>query len=108
MSRGGTGHNVRNRSVRLGVETRRFCAGKRPALAAKNRPSEGLLLGQPLWDNKSTKMKTQKCVDFRGNYFCIFFFVCASLWAGQINQKAYKNETEVRGTSAIQVSSPPV
>ena len=52
------------------------------------------------------KNRTQKFVHFRGNYFCIFFFVCAPLWAGQVNEKKYKNETEVRGILAIQVSSP--
>ena len=37
------------------------------------------------------------------------FFACAPLWAGRINEKIYRNETEVqaRGILAIQVSSPP-
>ena len=47
------------------------------------------------------KKETQKVVHFRGNSFCNFFFVCAPLWAGRVNEKKYKNETEVRGILAI-------
>ena len=54
------------------------------------------------------KNETQKVVDFRGNYFCIFFFVCAPLWFGRINENKYENDTKVRGILAIQVSSPPI
>ena len=35
------------------------------------------------------KNEPQKIVHFRGNDFCIFFFVCAPLWAGQVNGKKY-------------------
>ena len=48
------------------------------------------------------KNETQKIVDSRG------IFVCVPLWAGRINEKKYKNETEVRGILTIQVSSLPV
>ena len=41
------------------------------------------------------KNKTQKIVHFRVNFFCIFFFECALLWGGRVNEKKYKNETEV-------------
>ena len=34
--------------------------------------------------------ETQKNVDFRCDYFCIFFFVCALLWAGRVNEKQKK------------------
>ena len=53
------------------------------------------------------KNKTQKYVDFPCTYFGSFFFVCAPLWAGRINEKnKNKNETEVRGLLIIKVSSP--
>ena len=54
------------------------------------------------------KNETQKIVDSRGIFSVYYFFVCVPLWAGRINEKKYKNETEVRGILTIQVSSLPV
>ena len=47
------------------------------------------------------KNGTPKCVHLRGNSFSVLFFVCAPLWAGRVNEKKYKNETEVRGILAL-------
>ena len=59
------------------------------------------------------KIETQKNVDFRRDYFCIFFSVWIPLWARRINEYIlyiyiYINYMEVRGILVIQVSSPRV
>ena len=54
---------------------------------------------------QKSKNETQKVGEFRVNYFRNFYsYIYAPLWAVRIGEKKYKNETEVRGILAIQVS----
>ena len=53
-------------------------------------------------EQQKYKNETQKIVDFRGDYVCIFFsFLCAPLWTGRINEKNIQNETEAHGILVI-------
>ena len=70
---------------------------------------ERVAMGRQKYKNETQKINLLISVHFHGNYFCIFFLVCAPLWAGRVNKnknKKMKNETEAREILAIQVSSP--